>query len=150
MPSINSFSNPYESFLPSQRVDESATAYYFRREGFKFSAQISTETLTRSDSITSLISVTNSCCGVTVQPDNQSTPVSTGPHPITMYPRVNKTTFATTGADLSPHSARRSIEAPEIKKHPPEYARHTKPKSSFRRFWQGLVQCFLPGIRFKK
>lgn len=149
MPPINS----YSSCLPTQGIGESASAYYLRSEGLKFTVSVSTETLERSESWTSLSSnecLLNSLTGIRSVDNKNNWPAASGPHCLTMYPRENKQTERLSVRPFDVYASRTINEPAEINQYLTTSACHSKPKSSFRRFWEGLVQCFLPGIKFKK
>ena len=134
------------SCLPGQGVCEAASAYYTRIGGIKFSAAISTETLACSDNEDTMrneVRVISYCTGAKLPLAERAS------HNVVMFSqqRLPARLFS---AHAPPEQTRReSIATPEVHHYKaPECG--SKPKLSFQRFWQGLLQCILPCVKFRK
>lgn len=146
MPVNNDYSNATLACLPGQGVRETASAYYARMGGLKFSAAISTETLAWSDNEDTKredVRVLSYCTGAKLPPTDRVS------HNVVMFPqqRLPAQLFS---AHVQPEQTwRESIAPPEVHHYKaPECS--SNPKSFFQRFWQGLLQCLLPCVKFQK
>lgn len=146
MPVNNVYSNATISCLPGQGICETASAYYARIGGLKFSAAISTETLAWSDNEDTMrneVRVLSYCIGAKLPPAERES------HNVVMFPqqRILAQLFS---AHTQPEQTwSESIAHPEVHHYKdPECS--SKHKSSFQRFWQGLLQCLLPCGKFQK
>lgn len=146
MPVNNVYSNATLSCLPGQGVCESGSAYYARVGGLKFSAAISTETLAWSDNEDAMrneVRVLSYCTGARLPSAERAS------HNVAMFPQQRLPTQFFSACSQPEQTWRESIAPPEMH-HDKAPECSAKPKSSFQRFWQGLLQCILPGVKFQK
>jgi len=146
MPVNNVYSNAIFSCLPGQGVCETASAYYARIGGLKFSAAISTETLAWSDNEDSMrneVRVLSYCTGAILPPAERAS------HNVVMFPQQRFPAQLFSAHAQPEQTWRESIAPAEVHHYKiPECG--SKPKSSFQRFWQGLLQCILPCVKLQK
>ncbi|WP_230351084.1 hypothetical protein [Lelliottia sp. WAP21] len=142
----NVYSNATFSCLPGQGVCETASAYYARVGGLKFSASVSTETLAWSDNEDAKrneVRVLSYCTGAKLPPAECLS------HNVVMFSQQRVPAQLFSARVLPEQTWRESIAPPEAHHYKaPECS--SKPKSSFQRFWQGLLQCILPCVKFQK
>ncbi|HAS1412692.1 hypothetical protein [Enterobacter hormaechei] len=146
MPVNNVYSNATFSCLPGQGVCETASAYYARIGGLKFSAAISTETLAWSDNEDTMrneVRVLSYCIGAKLPPAECES------HNVVMFPQQRFPAQLFSAHAQPEQTWRESIAPPEVHHYKVQEC-GSKPKSSFQRFWQGLLQSILPCVKFQK
>ncbi|QLA66159.1 hypothetical protein HWQ17_00220 [Enterobacter pasteurii] len=146
MPVNNVYSNATISCLPGQGVCETASAYYARIGGLKFSAAISTETLAWSDNEDTMrneVRVLSYCIGAKLPPAERES------HNVVMFPQQRLPAQLFSAHAQPEQTWRESIAPPEVYHYKVQEC-GSKSKSSFQRFWQGLLQSILPCVKFQK
>lgn len=146
MPVNNVYSNATFSFLPGQGICKTAFAYFARVGGLNFSAAINSETFAWSDNEDTMsngVRVLGFCTGARLPSAERTS------HNVVMFPQQSIPMQFFSARSQQEQTWRELVAPPEIHHYKaPECS--PKPKSSFQLFWQGLLQCISPCVKFQK